>query len=223
MRRCMRSSLGSILAASSLIVALAPGAAAQADPDSSVASPTPPVPTPTPVPVLDRLAAAERAYAELRLDDADAEIRAVLDQLEDAGDPAITPQARARAHVLAASIARARGDLAASDAALDAALSVEPALRLDPALHPPPLIEALERRRALRPSSPTTASAEEVPVGPAMSTVLGPDVVGSTSPDPWPWVGLGVGIAVLVGGAITLSVVLSAPPSSFDVRGTIVP
>jgi len=218
-RRCMRTSLGSVLAAASLIFLFISSAAAQTDPDSSV--PTTPVPAPVPVP--DRLAAAERAYAELRLDDADAEIRAFLDQLEGGGDPAITLEDRVRAHVLAASIARARGDLVSSDAALDAALAIEPALRLDPALHPPPLLEALERRRALRPIPTPTPPPEEPPVAAAVSTALGPDIVSSTSSDPWPWVGVGVGAAILVGGVITLSVVLSTPPSSFDVRGTIVP
>jgi hypothetical protein len=93
---------------------------------------------------------ASRAYAELRLDDAWAEIQRVLTALEGPEADAVPRDTRLRAYVLGASIARARGDLGASDAALDRALELDAMLVLDPALHPPPLLEALERRRAAR-------------------------------------------------------------------------
>lgn len=210
---------------------LAPSARAQSAPEGAP-SPSQEVEATS---LAARLAAAERAYAELRLDEAGAAIRLLLEEL--AGDDArATTSERVRAHVLAASIARARGDLAGCDAALDAALALDPALRLDPALHPPPLLEALERRRAAivaaTPVVPVEPTRTAVPVqstpGPSAALSLGlgrvePSLADPSPADPWPWVGLGVGGAVVVGGAIVLAVVLATPPSSFDIRGTIAP
>lgn len=183
------------------------------------------------------LEVATRAYAELRLEEAWSEIERAIASI--AGAPQAVPrEVRVRAYVLEASIARARADLTASDAALDRALAIEPALALDPALHPPPLLEALERRRAAlavtstppepEPSDPgpegpddgLARSPQEEIVAPNGSVLAGPDVDGE---DPWPWLGLGLGGAVVLGGVIALSVVLAQPPASFEVRGTIVP
>ncbi|MBX7193132.1 MAG: hypothetical protein K1X94_13850 [Sandaracinaceae bacterium] len=166
---------------------------------------------PAPPPVDDPLAAASRAYAELRLDDAWAEIQQVITRLDEAGGTNVPRETQVNAHVLAASIARARGELGASDHALDDALALDPTLTLDPALHPPPLIEALERRR--------TAYAALHPIGP-----IGREpVTGPTDTDPWPWVGLGAGVLVVVSGLVVLTVVLAQPDDDFDLRGTIVP
>jgi len=220
-RPCSQSYLGGALGAGCLFLLLASRAAAQGD--SEERAPSPSAPAASRQALADRLAAAERAYAELRLEDADSEIHVVLGELALGHDAELTPEGRVRAHVLAAAIARARGDLAASDVALDAALELEPSLRLDPALHPPPLLEALERRRALRTVSTPIVPVEQPDAGPVVSTPLGRDIIDAGHDDPWPWVGLGVGGALLLGGAIALSVVLSTPPSSFDVRGTIIP
>lgn len=159
---------------------------------------------------------AARAYAALQLEEAWTEISAVLRAIEGPDGERIPREERVRAYVLAASIARARGDLVASEAALDRALSLDLRLTLDPALHPPPLLEALERRRAA-----LLARAEELALRAPIGDGDAPD--GPRADDPWPWVGVGVGGVVLLGGAIVLAVVLAQPPSSFEVRGTIVP
>jgi hypothetical protein len=175
---------------------------------------------------------ASRAYAELRLDDAWAEIERVFATLEVGGADPVSRETRARAYVLGASIARARGDLTASDAVLDRALALDASLTLDPALHPPPLLEALERRRAALAArleaSPSDREVDDEASPPEPALVLtSPDpIVGPTGHDggdPWPWIGLGIGGAVLLGGVIALTVVLAQPPASFELRGTIVP
>lgn len=176
---------------------------------------------------------ASRAYAELRLDDAWAEIERVFATLEVGGADSVSRETRVRAYVLGASIARARGDLTASDAVLDRALALDASLTLDPALHPPPLLEALERRRAalaarLEPSPPDREVDDEAsPPEPALVLTSPDPIVGPTDGhdggDPWPWIGLGIGGAVLLGGVIALTVVLAQPPASFELRGTIVP
>ena len=199
------------------------------------------------------LESASRAYAELRLDDAWAEIQRFLAALEGPGAAAVPRDTRLRAHVLGASIARARGDLGASDAALDRALDLDATLVLDPALHPPPLLEALERRRAALAArteaeahdrsgaddadsrgARAEADARGTPVegDPRADTAdavrVGDPALFVGTPDgrdedPWPWVGLGIGGAVVLGGVIALTVVLAQPPASFELRGTIVP
>jgi hypothetical protein len=161
----------------------------------------------------DGLARAEEAYARLELEEASALLAAWLEALERPGATRPALEARIRALVLAASIARARGDLRGLDDALDGALALDPELRLDPALHPPPLLDALERRRAAR----ALALVPPEVVEPTGREVTPP------GPDPWPWVGLGLGALVVVGGTITLGVLLSAEPREFGIRGTILP
>lgn len=178
--------------------------------EPQLADPSPEPPSPP-----DPLAPAREAYAGLRLDEAWAEIERALVQIE--ADPVLPLTLRVEALVLAASIARARLDLAGSDAALDRALALDPRLSLDPALHPPPLLEALERRRAAR----VIVEALDPDAGGVV--VVPPDGGEGTHEDPWPWVGLGAGAFLVVGGAIVLGVVLAQPPGRFDVAGTIVP
>lgn len=165
----------------------------------------------------DPLAPAREAYAGLRLDEAWAAVELALAQIDADAESPVT--LRVEALVLAASIARARVDLAGSDAALDRALALDPRLSLDPALHPPPLLEALERRRAAR----VIVEDEGPDAGVAVSIVVPPGGGEDSRDDPWPWVGLGVGAALVVGGAIVLGVVLAQPPGRFDVSGTLVP
>jgi hypothetical protein len=94
------------------------------------------------------LASAADAYAHLRLDEARALLDSLFAALDRTGGAGLARSDLVRAWVLAAGIARATGEEPAVLAALDAALAIDPALTLDPALEPPPIVLALEERRA---------------------------------------------------------------------------
>jgi len=179
---------------------------------------------------------ARRAYAELRLEDAWSAVARALAELDVEGSEG--SEERAETLVLAAAIARARGEEATGDAMLDRLLDLSPDVALDPALHPPPLLEALERRRSRRRALASEAArllpATLAPADPAPTTIDDAPAVAvpivplleDTRPrgeDPWPWIGGGIAASVVLGGVIAVAIVFTQPPSTFDLRGTIAP
>ena len=180
---------------------------------------------------------ARRAYAELRLEDAWSAIARALAELDVEGSEG--SEERTETLVLAAAIARARGEEATADAMLDRLLELSPDVVLDPALHPPPLLEALERRRTRRRAQTIEAARLEAPI-PAVAPDLDPaptpiegapgsvvapilDDTTSHGEDPWPWIGGGIAASFVLGGVIAVAIVFTQPPSTFDLRGTIAP
>lgn len=174
---------------------------------------------------------ARRAYAELRLEDAWSAVARALAELDVHGSERV--EDRAEILVLAAAIARARGEEATADAMLDRLLEIAPEVVLDPALHPPPLLEALERRRRRRRAlAMEVAAAHDEPASGAAlaTTAIGSSPVvarlGERTPhgeDPWPWVGGGIAAGLVLGGVIVVAIVFTQPPSTFELRGTIAP
>lgn len=179
---------------------------------------------------------ARRAYAELRLEDAWSAVARALAELDVEGSEGSAQ--RAETLVLAAAIARARGEEATADAMLDRLLDLSPDVVLDPALHPPPLLEALERRRTRRRAQTIEAGRLEAPIpavapdlDPAPSiegapgSVVAPTLEDTTThgEDPWPWIGGGIAASFVLGGVIAVAIVFTQPPSTFDLRGTIAP
>ncbi len=176
---------------------------------------------------------AQEAYAQLRLDEAEELLGRAL-SISERAESSI--KVRTATFVLAAQLARARGDETVSDAWLDRALEASPDLELEAADYPPPFLVALERRRSIvrdglerqvvqdRVRVPTTVlppASDPLAVADTL-TPSDPDASPTTS-DPWLWLGLGAGVLVLAGGGIVLGVVLSEPAAGFDVRGSIAP
>lgn len=87
----------------------------------------------------DNLTQIEELFFDVRLDEADSRLKAYLEGLEDIAIP-VDPELLARAHLLGARIAEARGREEAFEAHLKAARRASGAKRLDRRRHPPSIV-----------------------------------------------------------------------------------